>query len=91
MKDIPVSTPSYPSPSTPSSGYCTTARDFVNPVDYKHPHASMAQFADLLALSYDANRTRHAYYRHVRVWWSYGLGGSHRQGVAAQGMTSESS
>ncbi|MBI3868252.1 MAG: hypothetical protein HY299_06935 [Verrucomicrobia bacterium] len=27
----------------------------------------MAQFADLLALSYDANRTRHAYYRHVRL------------------------
>ena len=27
----------------------------------------MAQFADLLALSYDANRTRHAYYRHIRL------------------------
>ena len=27
----------------------------------------MAQFADLLALRYDANRTRHAYYRQLRL------------------------
>jgi site-specific recombinase XerD len=27
----------------------------------------MAQFADLLALHYDANRTRHAYYRQLRL------------------------
>ncbi len=45
----------------------TTARDFVNPVDYDHPHASMARFADLLALRYDANRTRHSYYRQIRL------------------------
>ena len=40
----------------------TTARDFANPVDYEHPYPSMASFADHLALSYDANRTRHSYY-----------------------------
>ena len=45
----------------------TTARDFANPVDYQHPYPSMAQFADHLALSYDANRTRHSYYRQVRL------------------------
>ncbi len=45
----------------------TTPRDYVNPVDYHHPYASMARFAQALALRYDANRTRHAYYRQVRL------------------------
>lgn len=45
----------------------TTAREYVNPVDYEHPFPSMARFADFLALHYDANRTRHAYYRHLRL------------------------
>ena len=45
----------------------TTPRDFINPVDYQHPYASMGRFAQALALRYDANRTRHAYYRQVRL------------------------
>jgi integrase/recombinase XerD len=45
----------------------TAARDYANPVDYQHPYPSMARFADHLALSYDANRTRHSYYRQVRL------------------------
>jgi site-specific recombinase XerD len=45
----------------------TAARDYANPVDYEHPYPSMAQFADFLALHYDANRTRHAYYRQLRL------------------------
>lgn len=45
----------------------TTAREFANPVDYEHPYPSMARFADRLALGYDANRTRHSYYRQVRL------------------------
>ena len=45
----------------------TSARDYANPVDYDHPYESMARFADFLALHYDANRTRHAYYRQVRL------------------------
>jgi site-specific recombinase XerD len=45
----------------------TTARDFANPVDYQHPYPSMARFADHLALGYDANRTRHSYYRQLRL------------------------
>lgn len=51
----------------PPSGVRTTARDYPNPVDYKHPYPCMAQFADLLALRYDANRTRHSYYRQLRL------------------------
>jgi integrase/recombinase XerD len=49
----------------------TTAREYVNPVDYQHPYPSLARFADHLALSYDANRTRHAYYRQLRLIHQY--------------------
>lgn len=45
----------------------TTARDYSNPIDYSHPFDSMKRFAQLLVLRYDANRTRHAYYRQVRL------------------------
>lgn len=55
-----------PKPLVPP-GIRTTARDYANPVDYNHPYPSMAQFADLLALRYDANRTRHSYYRQLRL------------------------
>jgi len=44
-----------------------SGRKFANPSDYRHPYPSMAQFAELLALRYDANRTRHAYYRGIRL------------------------
>jgi len=58
-----------PKPAKPVAppGIRTTARDYANPVDYKHPYPCMAQFADLLALRYDANRTRHSYYRQLRL------------------------
>jgi integrase/recombinase XerD len=58
------------SPGT-AAAFRTTARDYDNPVDYEHPYPSMSQFADLLALRYDANRTRHAYYRQVRLIHQY--------------------
>ena len=45
----------------------TTGREYVNPVDYRHPFDSMARLAQTLALRYDANRTRHAYYRQLRL------------------------
>jgi integrase/recombinase XerD len=48
-------------------GIRTTCQEYKNPVDYEHPYPSMARFADFLALRYDANRTRHAYYRHLRL------------------------
>jgi integrase/recombinase XerD len=49
----------------------TSAREYVNPVDYRHPYESMTRFADFLALRYDANRTRHAYYRQLRLIHEY--------------------
>jgi site-specific recombinase XerD len=49
----------------------TAAREYVNPVDYQHPYPSLARFADHLALSYDANRTRHASYRQLRLLHQY--------------------
>src|SRR6266496_5672274 len=52
-------------------GIRTTARDYANPVDYNDPYPSMAQFADLLALRYDVNRTRHSYYRQLRLNHQY--------------------
>ena len=45
----------------------TSARAYANPVAYDHPYPSMARFAQLLAVHYDANRTRHAYYRQLRL------------------------
>jgi len=42
-------------------------RELRNPVDYEHRHESMARYAKLLALRYDGNRTRHAYYRQLRL------------------------
>ena len=54
-------------PPPTASTIRTTGREYVNPVDYKHPFDSMARFAQALALGYDANRTRHAYYRQVRL------------------------
>ena len=60
------SSDSRPRPATPA-GYRTSAQHYANPVDYQHPYPSMARFADFLALRYDANRTRHAYYRQVRL------------------------
>lgn len=42
-------------------------RRYGEPLDYLHPYDSMRQFADLLALRYDARRTRHAYYRALRL------------------------
>ena len=63
-----TSTPHSNLPPQPSPrDIRTCGREYVNPVDYEHPHDSMARFAELLALRYDANRTRHAYYRQVRL------------------------
>lgn len=60
-------------PTTPptASTIRTTGREYVNPVDYRHPFDSMAGFAKALALRYDANRTRHAYYRQLRLLHDY--------------------
>jgi integrase/recombinase XerD len=56
-----------PTPPTTAAIIRTVGRQYVNPVDYQHPFESMGRFAKLLALRYDANRTRHAYYRQLRL------------------------
>jgi len=38
-----------------------------DPLDYKHPYDSMRRYADLLALRHDCPRTRHSYYRAMRL------------------------
>jgi integrase/recombinase XerD len=60
-----------PTPPPTASPIRTTGREYVNPVDYQHPFDSMARLAQALALRYDANRTRHAYYRQLRLLHEY--------------------
>ena len=38
-----------------------------DPLDYNHPYDSMRRYAELLALRHDCGRTRHSYYRAMRV------------------------
>ena len=40
---------------------------YADPLDYTHPYDSMRRFAQLLALRYDTARTRHSYYRALRL------------------------
>jgi len=58
-------------PKTPVHSRASTGREQTNPLDYQHPYSSMADYARLLALSYDCNRTRHAYYRQLRLLHEY--------------------
>ena len=70
-------TKSY-SPEKPVSFHCHVSssghserplghRELPDPLTYRHPYESMARFAELLALRHDCNRTRHAYYRQLRL------------------------
>ena len=63
VQEPPVPRP----PRPPASTVRTTAKDLVDPTDYRHPYDSMGRFAKALALRYDARRTRHAYYRQLRL------------------------
>jgi len=38
-----------------------------DPIEYQHPYASLRDYAQLLALRYNQGRTRHAYYRQLRL------------------------
>lgn len=39
-----------------------------DPIDYEsHPYPSMQQFAEFLVLRFDTSRTRHSYYRQMRL------------------------
>jgi integrase/recombinase XerD len=56
-------TTTQPAPSTLRLGH----RELPDPLTYDHPFESMARYAELLALRHDCNRTRHAYYRQLRL------------------------
>jgi hypothetical protein len=70
MKSTNPSSQNVPHPPNPV--YRTSGRDYANPLDYQHPYESMAQLAQWLALRYDANRTRHSYYRQMRLIHEHG-------------------
>jgi site-specific recombinase XerD len=62
LPNHPDSTPRLPRPVPLRSG-----KEYGDPLHYAHPWASMAQFARVLALRYDSLRTRHSYYRQLRL------------------------
>ena len=61
--------PAGASPSTPTTITYTTRADrsHRDPLGYRHPYESMRRYAELLALRHDCLRTRHAYYRAMRL------------------------
>jgi|GEM_PF-2158913 len=44
-----------------------SGKEYTDPLHYDHAWPSMAQFARVLALRYDSLRTRHSYYRQLRL------------------------
>jgi site-specific recombinase XerD len=54
---------------SPATSTITTRADRCHrdPLDYNHPYDSMRRYAELLALRHDSLRTRHAYYRAMRL------------------------
>lgn len=56
---------------------------YPDPLDYDHPWPSMQRFAQFLALRYDSLRTRHSYYRQLRLL------GEHFQGADPALVTEE--
>lgn len=65
-----------PDERTPAAGYQKlppnyrpkAGCDHRDPLDYEtHPHPSMKRFAELLALRFNTPRTRHSYYRQMRL------------------------
>jgi site-specific recombinase XerD len=48
-------------------GRAKAAARYADPLDYAHPYDSMKRFAELLALRFDMIRTRHSYYRDLRL------------------------
>ena len=70
----PLATP--PDERTTEAGYQKLPRNFRpkagraqrDPIDYEfHLYPSMQQFAEFLALLFDTSRTRHSYYRQLRL------------------------
>ena len=53
--------------TTASTINTRAGRRHRDPLDYSHPYDSMRRYAELLALRHDCGRTRHSYYRAMRV------------------------
>ncbi len=66
-------TPSAPPPQgavdgkAPKASSKRRSEKYTDPLSYQHPWPSMQRLAEILALRYDVLRTRHSYYRHVRL------------------------
>ena len=78
MKTTPTTTPTSAicqSQNLPLSGRAASTgvegpragARYRDPLDYTHPYDSMRRFAQLLALRFDMVRTRHSYYRDLRL------------------------
>lgn len=74
LKDIPPSThPSVTTAGLPrpipqrQAPRRPDPRHHLDPLDYDHPWPSLAEYAKRLALRTDASRTRHSYYRSLRL------------------------
>jgi integrase/recombinase XerD len=70
-KNNPHSSTPHPENNPPSSKGGAPShpdpRRRVDPLDYDHPYPVMGEYAKRLALRYDENRTRHSYYRAMRL------------------------
>ena len=56
-----------PPDSPPPAVRVKAGARYSDPLTYDHPHDSMRRFAQLLALRFDMVRTRHSYYRNLRL------------------------
>jgi len=53
--------------NSPSLIFTRAGQQHCDPLDYNHPYDSMRRHAELLALRHDSPRTRHSYYRAMRL------------------------
>lgn len=58
-------------PKGSESGPVKVPASALDPLDYDHPHVSMLRYAEVLRLRFDCQRTRHAYYRQLRLLSEY--------------------
>ena len=53
--------------STPATINTRAGVRQCDPLYYRHPYDSMRRYAELLAVRHDSPRTRHSYYRAMRL------------------------
>jgi len=53
--------------NSPSLIHTKAGQRHRDPLDYNHPYDSMRRYAELLAVRHDSPRTRHSYYRAMRL------------------------